>query len=82
MATIAAAYTGDWGLPGRVAAFILFVAVLSVYFLFSALLLLVLFLWPYLIASIVIWAGCKVLIWRSKKAKTEASSKGAQPGTN
>lgn len=81
-ATIVAAYTGDWSLPGVVAALILFVAAVSVFFLFRALLLLVLFLWPLLIAIIVVWAGCRVLIERSKKTKTGASSNREQPGRN
>ena len=79
MATIDAAYTGDWGLPGRVAAFMRFVAALSIFFLFQALLLLALFFWPFLIAIIVIWAGLRILIERSKKAKTEVSSNNEQP---
>lgn len=70
-ATIVSAFTRNWSLRGVVAALILFVAALSLYFTFRALLLLVLFFWPFLIAIIVMWAGFRVLIERSKKAKNE-----------
>jgi uncharacterized membrane protein len=82
LATVAAAITGNWSLPGVVASIIFFVAILSGYFLFRALLLLVLFFFPVLIAIIVTWTGYRTLIERSKKAKNEASSNREQPVTN
>jgi predicted membrane protein len=71
-ATIVAAYTGDWNLPGAVAYLILFVAAFAIFMLIRLLFLFVLFFWPVLIAIIVIWAGHRVLLERSKKAKNEA----------
>jgi predicted membrane protein len=73
-ATVVAAYTGDWGLPGRVAAFMLFVAAVGIIILVGALLSLALFFWPFLIAIIVMWAGYRLLYERAKMAKNEASS--------
>jgi len=81
-ATIEAADTGDWNLPGAVAALILFVALFAIFMLIRALFLWVLFFWPVLIAVIVVWAGYRLHFEKSKKSKNEGSSNGEQPGRN
>jgi predicted membrane protein len=72
LATVAAAYTGDWSLPGLVATFMLFILLRTL--LFSV---------PILIGIIMVWTGYKVLFKkRSKKGKNEASPNGEQLGRN
>ncbi len=75
-ATIAAAYTGDWGLPVLVAAVMLF-------FVLRTLLILGLVFGPALIAAIMVWTGYKILFKkRSKKDLNEVSSDGEQHKRN
>ncbi len=72
LATIAAAYTGNWSLPGLVAAIMLLV-------LLRTLLILGLAFGPVLIAIIMVWTGYKILFKkRSKKDLNEVSSDGEQ----
>jgi ABC-type multidrug transport system fused ATPase/permease subunit len=79
-ATIAAAFTGDWNLPGRVAAFILFVALVGIFIFAGALLILAFWVWPFLVVVILIWAAHVIHMDRSKKRKDEDSSNEQQPG--
>ncbi len=76
LATIAAAYTGDWSLPGTV-------AVLILYIVLRTLLILGLFFGPALIAAIMVWTGYRFLFKkRSKNDFNKASSNEEQPGRN
>jgi len=69
LATIVAAYTGDWSLPGIAAAIMLFI-------LLRTLLIVVFIFWPILIAIIMVWTGYKVLF---KKKSSERQSSEESP---
>ncbi len=82
-ATIAAAYTGDWSLPGFAARGVLLFFAIMLFFIVHTFLILVFVFWPILIAIIMVWTGFRVLFkQRSKKGKNEAPPGGEQPGTN
>jgi predicted membrane protein len=76
LATIAAAYTGDWSLPGAVAVIILYVVL-------RTLLIGGLVFGPAFLAAIMVWTGYRVLFKKQpNKGKDEASAKGVQPVRN
>lgn len=60
----AAAYTGNWNLP-------LLFALLMLYFFLRAVLIVVIFFWPILIAITMVWIGFWVLFRKKPKKETK-----------
>jgi hypothetical protein len=75
LATIAAAYTGDWSLPGTV-------TVLILYIVLRTLLIGGIVFGPALIAAIMVWAGYRLLFKKRSKGLLKPVSNDAQPERN
>ena len=73
MATVAAAFTGDWNIP-------VFLAVIIVFIFLRIIIIAVFFFWPVWIAVIMVWTVYKVLFKKkSKKESSESPSNTEQP---